>query len=233
MQSGPEKLIRLVFKKWKDQHPKETQGHPDEETMACFLEGKLPEKEALLFKKHILQCLDCNQILTTCIKVKTEDAAVPQELLEPAKDLVKQQLKLYFLEIFLKAKEQALEILNTTGDVLVGQEFVPAPVLRSRQIKDFKDEVTIFKDFKDVRVEIKIENKAGEAFTVNVSVKIKNTHAVIKDLRIALLKDNLELESYLTDTGSVCFENMQAGKYEVEIYTVCDKLAAILLDIEK
>ena len=43
------------------------------------------------------------------------------------------------------------------------------------EIKDFKDEIIILKDFKDVRVEAKIENKGGRAFSLTVAAKEKKT----------------------------------------------------------
>ena len=76
----------------------------------------------------------------------------------------------------------------------MGQELVPAPILRSRQIKDFKDEVTILKDFKDIRVQAKVENKGANAFSLVILVKERHTQRIIKDLRIRLLKDGAELE---------------------------------------
>jgi len=89
------------------------------------------------------------------------------------------------------------------------------------------------KDFKDIRVEVKIENKRGQAFDLTVFVKDKQTHCVIKDLRVALLKDDLELESYLTTSDRVIFEHILLGKYTVEISNIESKIASILLDIRK
>ena len=125
-------------------------------------------------------------------------------------------------------------IVGATG--LVGQELVPAPVLRSRNIKDFKDEVTVLKDFQDMRVEVKIENRGSqegkEIFNVIIMAKQKETQKVIKDLRVTLLKDDLELESCLNDSGSVTFEHILLGRYVIELATIDKKIAAILIDIK-
>jgi hypothetical protein len=115
---------------------------------------------------------------------------------------------------------------------LVGQELVPAPVLRSRNIRDFKDEVTILKDFKDVRVEAKIENKLGSSFSLTVIVKEKPDLQVIKDLRITLFKGDMELESYHVDSGKVTFEHVACGSYTVAISSLTTTLASVLLDIK-
>jgi len=228
-----ERFIKMVYKKWKLAQPKIQDAHPDEEALVCFIEGRLTKEENERIRAHLMSCDNCLEAFALSLEVKsTEIKEVPDELLTRVKDLLATSDKPLVLEIVLRFKERLLEILNTTGDVLVGQELVPAPVLRSRSIKDFKDEVTILKDFKDIRVEAKIENIGGKVFNLMIRVKQKQTQNIIKDLRVTLVKDDLELESYLTDSGSVTFEHVLLGKYEVQISTIDSKLASILLDIK-
>jgi len=228
-----EELIKLAYKKWKAVRPRRSGPHPDEEEWACFLEGKLAGKENLRIKAHLLECGFCMEILTTLIHaepVPMENA--PRELIELARNLPSRP-GIFGAEIILKLSEKTLELLNTTADILVGSEFVPAPILRGRKIKEFKDEVTVLKDFNDIRVEIKIENKAGEAFDLAVFLKDKQTNRAIKDLRVSLFKDELELESYLPSSNKVTFEHVLAGKYTIEISGMENKMASILLDIRR
>ena len=241
MQGNLEKLIKIVYKNWKSDQPKVEELHPDEETFACFLAGRLPPKETERIRAHLIGCERCAEVFAVSSKLEViENQLAPEQLVQEVKRLIEEQDKLAIeeqdklaiLEICLKFKEKALEILNTTGDILVGQELVPAPVLRGRKAKDFKDEVTILKDFKDIRVEVKIENKGRQAFDLTVLAKEKETQKVIKDLRVTLLREDLELESYLNDSGKVIFENVLLGKYTVEISTLESKLASVLLEIK-
>lgn len=234
MQNKLENLIKAVYKRWKADNLKVAAGpHPDEQDLACFLENRLSAEETECLKAHLINCESCAEIITAQLKLKPLSIKeIPQELLKRLKDLVKQEEKVSLLEIFLRLKEKAVEILNTTGDVLVGQELLPAPVLRSRRIEDFKDEVTILKDFKDIRVEVKLENKNGRVFDLAVVVKEKASQKTMKDLRVTLIKDDVELESYISDTGKVSFEHILLGKYTVEISTLETKLASILLDVK-
>ncbi len=228
-----EKLIRAVYKIWKTNQPAAKEPHPDEETIACFLENKLSAQESDHIKAHLISCDTCAEVIAVQLKLKAiETKEIPEAVLIRVKNLVVTEDKASILEIFLRLKEKALELLHTSGDVLVGQELVPAPILRSRQIKDFRDEVTILKDFQNIRVEVKIENKLGRSFSLTVVVKEKATQRVMKDLRVTLIKDDLEFESYLSDSGKVTFEHVLLGKYTVEISTVENKLASILLDIK-
>ena len=232
MQDKLEKLIKLVYKKWQGSQPQVQEPHPDQEAMACFLEDRLSQEENERIIAHLIGCDECAEIIATQLRITSVEAKhVPAELLLRVKNLVSSADKTCPLEIILRFKEKFLEIINTTGDCLVGQELVPAPVLRSRKLKDFKDEVIILKDFQNIRVEAKIENKVG-AFNLTVMVKEKTTQKFIQDLRITLLKDDLELESYHTDLGRVTFEHVLLGKYTVEISNIEEKLASILLDIK-
>ncbi len=229
-----ERLIKAVYKRWRSGHAKVYDVHPGEEAWACFLEGKLAQGESQHLEEHLLSCDICAEAFAMQLRLKpTQNENVPQDLLERMKNLVVGQDKASILEIYIALKEKALEIIHTTGDILVGQEFVPAPVLRSRQIKDFKDEVTILKDFKDIRVELKLEKKHGRVFDLFVFVKDKQTHRVIKDVRVTLLKEDLELESYLSDSEKVIFEHVLAGKYTIEISNPESKIASVLLDIKQ
>ena len=102
--------------------------------------------------------------------------------------------------------------------------------MRSRQINNLKEEVVLLKDFKLVRLEIRLNNKENREFNVLVSGKDKHTSKITPNLRISLLQDDLELESYASDSGSVTFENVLPGKYRIDI-SCGDNLAAVSLEV--
>lgn len=231
MSHKSDRLIKKVYNNWQNSLSGDSL-HPDEEAFACFIEGKLPQDQAQVFKEHVAGCSLCLESLFILFSSESDSMDVPEYLMQKVKNLVASSKQALSLDIFLKLKEKALEVLNTTGDVLVGQELVPAPVLRSRQIRDFKDEVNIFKDFDNIRVEAKIENKSGREFNLSIIAKEKISQGLIKDLRFTLIKDDVELESYHVDTGKVIFEHILLGAYKVEITSPEERLALIVLDIK-
>ena len=228
-----EKLIKSVYEKWKAKLPPAQGRHPDEEDFAAFVANQLPQRESIRLKNHVLACGTCAEILATSIKLRAmQEIEPPDKLFKASLDLINKEIGRRSLEIFLQAKDKLLEILNTTGDVLVGQELIPDAVLRSRKIRDFQDVITILKDFGNIRVEAKIETKESDNFNLQVVIKEKQTQEIIKDLRISLIKGDVELESYLADSGKVIFEHVLLGKYTVEISSLTDKMAEILIDIK-
>jgi hypothetical protein len=233
MQDNLDKFVKHVYKKWKqDNHVSEGE-HVNEEVLASFYDGLLSKDEFEHIKAHLLTCSDCmDSFASNFPVVALEKLNVPEVSMNVVKNLILSEKKDLFLEIILRLKEKILEVVNTNGDCLVGLELIPAPVLRSRQIKDFKDEVVILKDFDDIRVEVKIENKDKNVFNLIIVVKNKKTQQVLKDLRVTLIREGLELESYLANSGSVVFEHVSLGVYKVEISSVEAKLASILLEVK-
>lgn len=234
MQDKTEKLIRLLYRKWSRGAHEGQESHPDEEDLACFLDGRLSEDEQERIKAHILHCDTCTEAVALSLEIDPPEAArLPEELLSRVKELgAAQSDAISVLEIILRLKEKVLEVINTTGDVLVGQELVPAPVLRSRAIRNFKDEINILKNFQDIRVEVKIEQRGRGIFGLTVVIKDKLSQKVVKDLRVTLIRDGVELESYIGDSGKVIFEHVLLGKYTVEICAVDSRLASILLEVK-
>jgi len=226
-----EGLVKVVYRRWK-KHSQLKSLHPDEETLACFSEGAASGEESEQVMAHLAVCEACAERFALSVSAESAELKdVPADLLAKVRQILNLREKLATLEIFLRLKESMLEIINVTGDILMGQELVPAPILRSRKIKDFRDEVTILKDFKDIRLEVRVENKKGKYFNVAIKAKQKQSSRPFKDLRITLIKEGVELESYLSELGSVVFEHVLLGKYSLEVSSVSGKLASVVLDI--
>lgn len=205
--------------------------HPDEETIACYFEGRLPDKEADLVKKHLLECESCAEAFAAAAGPEAQDVLdVPEELLSKVKAVMLKG-SITVLEIFLKLKEKVIELLSTNGDVLVEQEWVPAVLLRSRKIKDFREEITVLRDYDDIRLEVKIGAKDRSRFNLLVSIKEKPGSQPVRDARVSLLKEDIELESYVLSSGRVSFEDISPGKYKIEISGIEGPLIPLVIDV--
>lgn len=229
-----EKITRIIYGERKAALSFKGQNHPDAENLASFLEDKLSLPDKKLVQEHLLSCELCAEYLSAQLKIKPHlSLDVPARLLEKVEKLVGRQIGENLLEIFIHLKEKALEIVQTTGDVLLGQELVPAPVLRSRKINEFKEEVTILKDCQQVRVMAKIQNKSIQSFNLTVTVKDKQSQKIYKNIRVTLMRDGIELESYIIDSaGSSFFENILPGNYVVEVTREDQKEAIIDLKVK-
>ena len=78
---------------------------------------------------------------------------------------------------------------------------------------------------------VKVESKGGKIFNLAINIKDKQGTSINKALRITLIKDEIELESYVSDTGSGVFENIPPGNYTVELTQENQLLAVIDLKV--
>ncbi len=228
-----EEIIRHIYRQSKAIGGAIDNNHPDEEALVCFLEDKLAQVDKDSIQEHLLKCHICAEYVSTQLKIEPHlSKDVPVPLLEKIREIVASEVKDNILEIFIRLKEKVLEIIQTSGDVLVGQELIPAPVLRSRQINEFKDEVSVLKDFKEIRVLVKIESKSNKVFSLVFNVKNKQGQRVSRDLRVTLIKNRIELESYILDSDSSVFENIAPGNYTIELTRETKVVAVVDLKVK-
>ncbi|MCX7661787.1 MAG: hypothetical protein N2Z79_03785 [Candidatus Omnitrophica bacterium] len=226
-----EELVTKLYRIWKFKKDKSLT-HPDEEELVCFLEDRLSEEEKRNIRRHIIDCSICAQNLATRLSIGEEfkEMHVSSALIEKIKEIIDAQTE-NFIEIILKLKGKVLELIYTQADVLLRNELLPAPVLRSKNIKDFDSEIYFLRDFAELRIEIKIEARPQNLFDLSLIVKDKKTNQIIKDLRVSLFKDQLEIESYITSTGKISFENLKPATYKIEISSIESKFATIFLEV--
>lgn len=228
-----ERIIGTIYRKYQEAGGFMISEHPDEETLACFLEDKLPQEERPGIEKHLVACSSCAEYVGAYLKMQGAiDKNVPPILLEKVRKMAINEDDNILLEILLKLKEKAIEIIRTSGDVLVGQELVPAPVLRSRRIKDFKEEVVIFKDLQSIRVEARLKNNNAASFDLTIAARDKQSQKLIGDLRVTLWKGKIELESYASDAASVVFRDIPPGVYSAQVTKGDEKIAVVEIKAE-
>ena len=231
MSDRMERFIAMAFNDWKKDQARQKR-HPDEEEIACFLEGKLSAKDARRFKDHLAACDRCARLLAADLySYPADQVEVPASCLEAARNMVDKEDHAPIFEIVLSIRDFGFEIIKTTGDVLFGQEFIPAAILRSRHLSDFKDEVVVVKDFPQARIEARIQVVPGQRFNLSVVVRDKKTQRPMEGLRVTLVQDNIELESRVVQEGRAAFEHVCAGSYSISISGLKHSVASISIDV--
>jgi len=226
-----EKIIKQIYGKYKTDKLEEPLKHIEEEGLVCFAQGKLSKQESLQIKEHLINCKTCADKVS--IFLNLNDSAIinaQEKVIEGLEGLVLAAKK-NVLEIFIKAKNDLLELISTNGNILIGQELVSEPLLRSRKINDLKNEIEVLEDFDNSRVQVKISNKGSQNFNLNIVTSKRNEPGFEKNLRFTLLKDGIEIESYVSDSGEAFFDQLLTGKYEIQLSNSKTKLASIILDL--
>jgi len=205
---------------------------PDEETLVCFSEGKLSNSESKKIQEHIISCSRCSEVIFLYRQQPRQEREVPEFLIENVKNLIEQKTPPNILEVVLALKEKALQILRSTGDVIMDNEIIPLPVLRSRRITDFPEEIRLIKEFQGIKITIHIQKKDRDKIRVNLNLTKKIDLLPLEGLRLTLLKGTEEIESYDVIAGNVAFDNLGLGRYAIEILREGNKLGAIYVEIK-
>ncbi len=90
MQERLERLIKIAYRGFKSEQASPGEAHPDEETLACFLEGRLSLTESEEVKSHLLSCDNCARVFAVQSRstfMPQENKEVPPELMELVKKL--------------------------------------------------------------------------------------------------------------------------------------------------
>jgi len=236
--SDIEKLLQTYYPKIR----KDTIGKPQGpclslKTIAAFFDDALTAEEHQAFASHITSCDACAELFKEHLgmvkTIETEpEVEVPPEVMERAQELFRKAIRENFLTIILKVTDQALKLLETTGDILIGKRLIPLPVLRSQSKEEPSSPVTIVKDFKQVSVQVTIEKELRAGACISVKVAEKAHPKKEPDFRVTLVKDTRELHSLLTERNQATFEEVSPGRYEIVIGEEANILARIRLVVE-
>lgn len=229
---GFEEVIKMVYGFYRKVRNDADSPCPEEETLACFCEGRLSKDESKRVQEHLAACSRCTETVSLFCQKIEEQREVPGFLIEKAKGLVEDAPALSILEVILALKEKALQILSTTGDVIVGNEIMPLSVLRSRKISEFTEEIDLIKELENIKITVNIQKKDKDKVRLRLVIADKVSLKPLSDLRLTLLKDGSELESYDAASGSAAFDNVGFGHYDVEISQRDKKLSVIHLEIK-
>lgn len=211
---------------------------PNEEIIACYIDGLLSSKEKGELDRHLLTCPGCKEIFsiqTAVARVQKEEGLgfVPDRVTTEAKKLVDEKYGVKLLNLVASFTEKAFEVVRTTGEVISGHHLQPAFALRDNSGTNIAKTFTIRKVFDNTRVEMEITRETGDSNTIILRVRDNQVEIPTNDLRATLIQDETELESYITQNGKAIFESVKSGRYLIELSQVSHVLGAITLELTK
>lgn len=224
MDKNIESILKQVLNKLKVTKKSRSKGAClTEMDLSCIIDGKVSELERDKLLAHVLTCQSCTELLGAHLKVMNainNNVALeaPEEVVQAAINLYNPEVGVNFLEVALNLKEKFIELVRTTGDILIGPQLVPIPVLRSHgEESQFTDEIKIVKEFDNILTEVGVEKKKPDICDVEIRLTDKETKKKIEGFRVTLNKNGKEIESSLIEDGKVIFKDVRPDKYVVSI----------------
>jgi hypothetical protein len=224
-----EDLVRNVYRRFLEKQVSSPSKCLSEEELALFLQGDMDEKTSRGVEAHIALCSRCAEIAALYYRAgKLQEQVVPEQVVEKAKTLVGESL---IFEAAVRLKGKFMELLRTTSDAMRVGDIAPVPVLRGRGIREFKEEISLVKEFEEIRIALKLDKKDKDRIRIGVVLSDKVSLSPITDLRVALFRENKELESYFARSGTAVFEGLSYGLYTLEISRRDNRIGIIKLEI--
>ncbi|MCM8791964.1 MAG: hypothetical protein NC826_02295 [Candidatus Omnitrophica bacterium] len=221
----------MVYRYFKRKQRREAPSCPDEEMLASFLEGRVSEEESKKLQQHLLSCYRCAELLKLS-SLKGDALEVPAYLLEKAKALARGFPAIpLWIEALIMLKEKSIKIVKTSADILLGNEIIPLPVLRSRKIEELPQQLSLIKDAGDIRISIEINRIKKTAVKITVLISEIKDLKPLEDVRIGLFKNEIERESYSARQGKVVFEEVELGSYLIKVSRSLKDIGMIKLEL--
>jgi len=188
----------------------------NEISLAAYLEGTLPDAERLALERHLRTHPECSEVLETLQKVlhQLQEGpldAVPETLLRRALQLRDEQRSI--LDLVIAIVQDTLTVVSHALDVQV-QVLEPAANLRTGKTRG-ASLVVMKKIFGNVAATVSVERSPQGLFLIPIAVSEGDPAVPAQDLRVELISRGRELGSSMVENGTVLFEEVNAGQYDI------------------
>ncbi len=237
MEDEIEAILRSVMKKLPnlDKEHEHAESCISDESFASFVGGKCSDAENEKASKHIFNCSDCSKALVDYIKIANdqEHLLAPNYITQPVLDYVAENAKEVILDLVLEIREKAIELIKSTGDILLGPQLVPIPVLRNAKKEITQGEnIRVVKKINEMVVDVEIEKRRSPSTDLVIRLMEDATKKKLSGIRIGLTKNNREIASFLTQSGKVKFEEVNVGIYQIILLDNDKKLGVININLK-
>lgn len=213
-------------------HPKTTCF--DDTTLAAYIEGTLPPKEQAAFERHLRDHSVCRDVVAAIQQVLKKHDALPVE--EAPEALMQKAVRLYpgqrdVLDLVLSLVSDTLNVVSAALDISL-EAPVPVMAMRAGQARG-ASMVVMTKELGAITARVAVETVCRGLCTIAVMVTDRTTQAHGKDLRIELVSRGRELGSSLAEQGTVLFEEIKPGRYDIVIRDKSEVLGTLAIKIQK
>jgi hypothetical protein len=202
----------------------------DDLQIAGYLDGRLAHPERRAVESFLESDADFRQTVEAAsaalLPSAAPEAAVPETLLKKAIDLYP---RTPVLDLIFSLAQKALHVVHAAADFQLSR---PEPVLAlRRQSRGEGSLILATKKFDAVTAEVNIEKVAGGLCNIGVSVLYNATGQLAHNLRVDLAGNNRLLGSDRLRNGSVLFEEVGRGIYEITIREQRSAIATLSIQI--
>lgn len=219
--SDEKKLLHSLFKEpvsYKSKGVSSTEKCFSKAAILAYANGCLNENQLKLVESHLEKCDNCLNELINLQRLMSLQADLKLDMSVLKSDVKGvTEIKGDILEIVLKLKDNILELIRHTGELLSLR-----PQFSTVRGKDIKvgDLIAIRKDFKnkDLSLEITVNKELAEyGNNVKISIMKLSTEEFMPGLSVSLIGKNMHQQGKANDNGVIEFSCNLKGSYDINI----------------
>jgi hypothetical protein len=211
---------------------------PDEERLADFLDGRLSEEERSRTEEHLAGCQACLEALVIANTLtrgasELELEPVPAAVTESAVSRVTSGYPVTSDSSTQGTRPSLRDLGARMIEILSSRLFgesCPAPV-RSSKIVASENRVCVRVPFKEIETEIEVEK--ARLGTATIRLRLLETGAFGRALRVTLKQGDREITSQLLEGSSALFEDIPFGHYGISLTEEGKILGTYLFEIKE
>jgi hypothetical protein len=207
-------------------------GCPDEEALAVYLSGALGEADNSFMENHLAGCADCFDELLAAHRAAQNEAgaAVPAKAAARAMALrAKPKLTSEIFNLVVGLARDSLELISTSGRLVMP---ALAAEVRGKGKPAGAGILRVEKNLGELQIAVEVERLDGDFCQVAVNVAPYGKPSA-DGLRLSLFSGAREQASFLARQGSVIFDRVTPGKYQLAVSAAGGVLGMIGLTIQE
>ena len=205
---------------------------PDDNLLANFLTGSLPDAVAAWLESHLAGCFLCLDIFTAAaLALDNADLEnAPQSLVESAKTLVlSRSPDSSILDLVVGFVGDALELISTSMQVV---SLPAAGVVRGKRHSSKPHGVRVKKELDKVSLFFEVEPIHGGLCQLSVTVK-NGEETAPGAVRLSLISKGREQASFFAPQGTATFDRLPPGEYQLAVVQTRRPLVLMRLTIKE
>jgi hypothetical protein len=194
--------------------------HLDDESLAGFAEGGLPDSEAGEVEAHLAACPECRRVALTAHRppaaADMEGVRVPDQAQARVRQLVSPSLSFsQQFQLVIELVQDAIRILKTNGEIIL--QTAPAQAVRSKPQSLTEQPVTARKRFEQCEVRVDVSKTPGRACRVIVHAQQLDKREYLPCVRVTLSSRGMVRESSVARGEPVIFDRVAPDNYTLDL----------------
>lgn len=205
------RLLREIFTGDKEEATK--MSCLTDETITEILENKLSGNRRDSFMAHLTRCDECLNIFVATYKVlNPETLSITDEIISRVKSYYKEMRR--FVMVIKLFPDHIAPLILEPGFTRL-QPSIPVNI-RGQILGNKSNLIAVAKKIDPFWFELEVEKIKEGLCQIQIYAKYVQSKKPAKNLRISLCHNQREFDSYLTEGGTVVFDDVKKGRYLIK-----------------